>query len=91
MGLWQTQPIIALVVVISIVITASYIMRIVGKVFFGSVPEEFEGHVGDVIIQDKVALVLLSALLVLVGIYPAFIAPMVASGADAVLRAMGLG
>ncbi|MCZ6530108.1 MAG: NADH-quinone oxidoreductase subunit M [Chloroflexi bacterium] len=91
MGLWQTQPIIAFVVVISIVITASYIMRIVGKVFFGTVPEEFEGRVGDVIIQDKVALVLLSALLVLVGVYPAFIAPMVASGADAVLRAVGIG
>ncbi|GMR10864.1 MAG: NADH-quinone oxidoreductase subunit M [Anaerolineae bacterium] len=91
MGLWQTQPIVAIVVVISIVITASYIMRIVGKVFFGSMPEEFEGHVGNVIIQDKVALVLLSVLLVLVGIYPAVMAPMVASGAEAVLRAIGMG
>ncbi len=91
MGLWQTQPIVAIVVVISIVITASYIMRIVGKVFFGSMPEEFEGHIGNVIIQDKVALVFLSALLILVGIYPAVMAPMVASGADAVLRAFGIG
>ena len=91
MGLWQTEPIVAMVVVISIVITASYIMRIVGKVFFGKVPDEFEGHVGDVILQDKVALVLLSALMVLVGIYPRVIAPMVASGADAVLLALGMG
>ncbi|MFV2043704.1 MAG: NuoM family protein [Anaerolineales bacterium] len=91
MGLWQTQPIVAIVVVISIVITASYIMRIVGKVFFGNMPEEFEGHIGNVILQDKVALVFLSALLILVGIYPAVMAPMVASGADAVLRAFGIG
>jgi len=91
MGLWQTEPIIAIVVVISIVITASYIMRIIGKVFFGKIPDEFEGHVGDVLVQDKVALVVLSSLLVLIGIYPAVMAPMVASGADAVLRALGMG
>ncbi|MCH8877327.1 MAG: NADH-quinone oxidoreductase subunit M [Chloroflexi bacterium] len=91
MGLWRTQPIIAIVVVISIVITAAYIMRIIGKVFFGDMPEEFEGHFGDVLVQDKVALVLLSALLVLIGIYPAVMAPMVASGAEAVLRALGVG
>ena len=91
MGLWRTQPIIAIVVVISIVITAAYIMRIIGKVFFGDMPEEFEGHFGDVLVQDKVALVLLSALLVLIGVYPAVMAPMVASGAEAVLRALGVG
>jgi len=91
MGLWRTQPIIAIVVVISIVITAAYIMRIIGKVFFGDMPEEFEGHFGDVLVQDKVALVLLSALLILIGIYPAVMAPMVASGAEAVLRALGVG
>ena len=91
MGLWRTQPIIAIVVVISIVITAAYIMRIIGKVFFGDMPEEFEGQFGDVLVQDKVALVLLSALLVLIGVYPAVMAPMVASGAEAVLRALGVG
>lgn len=91
MGLWRTQPIIAIVVVISIVITAAYIMRIIGKVFFGAMPEEFEGQFGDVLVQDKVALVLLSALLVLIGVYPAVMAPMVASGAEAVLRALGVG
>ncbi len=91
MGLWRTQPIIAIVVVISIVITAAYIMRIIGKVFFGAMPEEFEGRFGDVLVQDKVALVLLSGLLVLIGIYPAVMAPMVASGAEAVLRALGVG
>ena len=91
MGLWQAEPIVAIVVVISIVITASYVMRIVGKVFFGSMPDEFEGHISDVIVQDKVALVILSALLVLVGVYPAVMAPMVATGADAVLRALGMG
>jgi NADH:ubiquinone oxidoreductase subunit 4 (subunit M) len=54
-------------------------------------PAEFDGHIGDVIVQDKVALVVLSALLVLVGVYPAVMAPMVQTGADAVLRLLGAG
>ncbi len=91
MGLWKTQPIVAMVVVISIVITAAYIMRVIGRVFFGSMPNEFEGHITDVLIQDKVALVLLSALLVGIGVYPAIMAPIVQSGADAVLRLFGAG
>jgi NADH-quinone oxidoreductase subunit M len=91
MGLWQKQPIVALVAVISIVITAAYIMRVIGRVFFGAMPAEFEGHVGDVILQDKVALVLLSSILILVGVYPAIMAPMVQTGANAVLRLLGGG
>jgi NADH-quinone oxidoreductase subunit M len=91
MGLWQKQPIVALVAVISIVITAAYIMRVIGRVFFGVMPAEFEGHIGDVFLRDKVALVMLSGILVLVGVYPAIMAPMVQTGADAVLRLLGGG
>jgi NADH-quinone oxidoreductase subunit M len=91
MGLWQAQPIAALVVIVSIVITAAYIMRVVGRVFFGALPAEYDGHVGDVIVQDKVALVLLSSILILVGVYPAVMAPMVRNGAEAILHLIGGG
>ncbi|MEK6588882.1 MAG: NADH-quinone oxidoreductase subunit M, partial [Chloroflexota bacterium] len=91
MGLWQTAPIVAVVIVISIVVTAAYVMRVAGRVFFGALPAEFEGHVGDVILQDKVALVLMSSILIVVGIYPALMAPMVQTGADAVLKLLGVG
>jgi NADH-quinone oxidoreductase subunit M len=91
MGLWQAQPIAALVVVISIVVTAAYILRVIGRVFFGALPVEFEGQVGDVIFQDKLALVVLAGILVLVGVYPAVMAPMVQNGADAILRLIGAG
>ncbi|MCK4977175.1 MAG: NADH-quinone oxidoreductase subunit M, partial [Anaerolineales bacterium] len=64
MGLWRYQPWIAIVASISIVITASYIIRIIGKVFFGKLPEEFIGHFGDATFLDKVALVFLSAVLI---------------------------
>lgn len=97
MGLWDGEPSqlwssyawVAIIAAISIVITASYIIRIIGKVFFGQVPEEFSGHMHDVSALDKVALVFLSAILVIVGVYPQIMAPLVESGVDNVLRLLG--
>jgi NADH-quinone oxidoreductase subunit M len=91
MGLWQKQPIVALLAAIAIVVTAAYIMRVIGRVFFGSMPAEFEGHISPITALDKLALVILSAILVIIGIYPAIMAPLVESGAVAVLRLLGGG
>ncbi|HSQ26485.1 MAG TPA: NADH-quinone oxidoreductase subunit M [Anaerolineales bacterium] len=89
MGLWRSFPWIAIVAAISIVITASYIIRIITKVFFGEMPEEFADHVNDVSVLDKIALVFLSAILVLVGVYPQIMVPLVESGVNNVLRLLG--
>jgi NADH-quinone oxidoreductase subunit M len=89
MGLWQAQPLVAIIAVISIVITAAYIMRVIGRVFFGKMPDEFEGHITEILLQDKVALVLLSVILILVGVYPQIMAPMVETGAESILRILG--
>jgi len=89
MGVWESHPWIALVAAISIVITASYIIRIVGKVFFGPMPEEFGDHVHDVTMLDKVALVFLSAILVGLGVYPSVMVPLVESGVTNILRLLG--
>lgn len=89
MGLWASYPWIAIVAVISIVITAAYIIRIIGKVFFGGIPAELDGHLHDVTVLDKVALVFLAGILVLVGVYPSVMVPMVQSGVDNILRLLG--
>jgi len=89
MGVWAYKPWIAIVAAISIVITASYIIRIVGAVFFGKMPEHFEAHIGDVTVLDKIALVLLAGILIAIGVFPSLMVPMVSSGADAVLRLLG--
>ncbi len=96
MGLWNYAgaftalgPLIAIIAVISIVITAGYIMRIVGRVFYGNMPEQFEGHVGDVTALDKVALVFLCVLMVGLGVYPSVMVPIVESGVNNILRLMG--
>ena len=89
MGLWRYQPWIAIVAVTSIVITASYIIRVISQVFFGKLPDEFVGHFGDVTILDKVALVFLSGILIVLGVYPAIMVPLVASGVENILRLLG--
>jgi NADH-quinone oxidoreductase subunit M len=89
MGLWQVMPIIAIVAAISIVVTASYIIRIIGKVFFGPMPEKFEHHIGDVTALDKVALVLLGGIMILIGWVPSLMAPLVESGAERILLLFG--
>ncbi|MDH3943447.1 MAG: NADH-quinone oxidoreductase subunit M [Anaerolineae bacterium] len=89
MGVWQFQPWIALVAVISIVITASYVIRIVSNVFFGELPEELEGHIKDVSPSEKFALGLLCLVLVGVGIFPSTMVPMVEAGVKSVLTLLG--
>jgi len=89
MGLWRSYPLIAIIAVISIVITASYIIRIIGQVFFGKMPSEFVGHITRINKLDKVALIFLSVILILVGVYPPIMVPLVSSGVDNVLRLIG--
>ena len=89
MGVWKTQPWIAIVAALSIVVTAAYVLRVIGRVFFGKMPEEFVGHITKITVLDKVALVLLSAILIIVGVYPAIMVPLVESGVKNILRLLG--
>jgi NADH-quinone oxidoreductase subunit M len=89
MGVWRTYPLIAIIAVISIVITAAYILRAVGRVFFGELPKELEGHMHDIKPSEKLALGILCVILVGIGLFPGVMVPMVESGVDAVLGLLG--
>jgi NADH-quinone oxidoreductase subunit M len=89
MGIWQVKPIIAIVASISIVITASYIIRIIGRVFFGPMSEDFDHHIGDVTIKDKLALTLLCVIMVTIGVFPSVMSNLVASGVNHILSLFG--
>jgi NADH-quinone oxidoreductase subunit M len=89
MGVWQVQPLVAIIASISIVITASYIIRIIGRVFFGPMRVEFEGHIGDVALKDKLALTLLCLVMIAIGVYPAIMSGLVSSGVDRILSLLG--
>jgi NADH-quinone oxidoreductase subunit M len=89
MGVWQVAPWVAIVASISIVITAAYILRNIRDVFYRPMPENLKGHISDVIALDKVAIVLLCALMVLIGWFPGLMVPMVQTGVDNILRLLG--
>jgi len=85
MGVWGRQWLVAVIASISIVITAAYIMRNIRQVFFAKMPEKFEGHLTDITVLDKVAIVTLCAFMIVIGLYPRFMVPLVASGVQYIL------
>ncbi len=92
MGVWRVQPWVAIFSAIAIVITAAYIIRVIGRVFFGPMPEHFahgDHAVGDVNVLDKVAIVVICVLMVAIGVYPQIMAPLVESGVQNILRLVG--
>jgi NADH-quinone oxidoreductase subunit M len=89
MGIWKTQWIVAVIAAISIVVTASYVLLVVRRVFFGKMSEAFEGHITPIRGLDKIALVLLMALMIGIGLFPVLIVPWVQTGVQHILTLLG--
>jgi NADH:ubiquinone oxidoreductase subunit 4 (subunit M) len=66
-------------------------MRNIRQVFFGDLPEKFEGHLTDVTVLDKVAITTLCVFMVLIGLFPSFIVPMVDTGVQYILDILNSG
>jgi NADH-quinone oxidoreductase subunit M len=89
MGVWRnTPPIYAIVAVLGIVITAAYILRVIGRVFFGETPVEIE-PMGDVNVLDKVTVGMLAVIMIALGLFPILMTPLIQSGVDRVLQLVG--
>jgi len=91
MGVWRVAPVVAIIAILGVIITAAYILRVIGRVFFGSVPVELETQVGDVTFMDKVVVVLLSVIMIAIGLFPVLMVPQVQSGVNHVLSLLGGG
>jgi NADH-quinone oxidoreductase subunit M len=89
MGVWNVQWLVAVIASISIVITAAYIMRNIRQVFFGELPAKFDGHLTDVTVLDKVAITTLCLFMIVIGLFPSFMVPMVERGVENILRLLG--
>src|SRR5689334_2021844 len=89
MGVWGAQWLVAVIASISIVITAAYIMRNIRQVFFSEMPEKLEGHLTDVTVLDKVAITTLCLFMIVIGLFPSFMVPMVEKGVVNILRLLG--
>ncbi|GAB4504009.1 MAG: NADH-quinone oxidoreductase subunit M [Anaerolineales bacterium] len=89
MGVWYVQPWVAIAASISILITAAYIMRNIRDVFFRPMPENLEGHITDINVLDKVAIVTVCLFMIGIGLFPSIMVPMVQTGVDNILRLLG--
>ncbi|MGE5775240.1 MAG: complex I subunit 4 family protein [Chloroflexota bacterium] len=89
MGVWGRQWLVAVIASISIVITAAYIFRNIRQVFFGELPEKFQGHLTDVTVLDKIAIVTLCLFMIVIGLIPSFMVPMIDSGVRHILDLLG--
>ncbi|MGA2819578.1 MAG: NADH-quinone oxidoreductase subunit M [Anaerolineales bacterium] len=89
LGVWQRYPLVAIVASVGVVVTAAYILLLIRRVFFGTMPAELEQQVGDITVLDKIALGLLAFILLALGLYPTWMAPLVQSGVAGVMKLLG--
>jgi NADH-quinone oxidoreductase subunit M len=77
---------VAILAILGIVITAAYILRAVHSVFFG----EYEGDkwhdMRPLLSIDKFTLLMFSIILIVIGVFPVVIAPIVESGMEPVVN-----
>jgi NADH-quinone oxidoreductase subunit M len=88
MGVWQAAPLFAIIAVIGVIITAAYILRVIGKVFFGDPCPEY-ADIPPISIGDKVTIGLLSLTMIALGVLPNLMVPMISSGVSHVLALLG--
>ena len=73
-------PIVAILAVVGVVITAAYILRAVGNVFFGEYDEHKWHDMRPMLGIDKVTVVAFVAILIAIGLFPSIISNIVESG-----------
>lgn len=106
-GMWQASPevtlqiggftltnyysIIVIIAALGIVVTAAYVLRVVGQVFFGEFDAEKFPEVGDITPIERVVLIVLGSPLIILGVVPYVMAPMIQSGVIPILALLGGG
>ena len=94
LGVFQLSNYYSIIVILSalgIVITAAYVLRVAGQVFFGEFDAERFHDVGDIDTTDRIVLILLGAPLIILGLYPPVMAPMIESGVRPLIALLGGG
>ena len=69
LGLFQTYPVLGALGVVGAAITAVYILRLIGKVFFGELAEQWRNQT-DISRREAGASVILVGFIVLMGLFP---------------------
>lgn len=80
---------IVILAALGIVITAAYVLRVTGQVFFGEFDAKKYPDVGDIAITDRIILLLLGVPLLILGLYPQIMAPMITEGLKPIVMLLG--
>ncbi len=80
---------IAIIAVLGIVITAAYVLRVAHQVFFGTFDAELYPDVGNIAWSDRIVLLLLAVPLMVLGLYPDIMAPMITVGLTPIIAILG--
>jgi NADH-quinone oxidoreductase subunit M len=75
----QSFPILTVISIFAIVITAIYVLRVIQQIFFGPRNEKWD-HLTDAKGIEMVPIVLLSGVLLVLGVFPSLILKMLSSG-----------
>ena len=83
--------VLVVIAALGIVITAAYVLRVAGQVFFGEFDAERFHDVGNIEMTDRIVLIILGAPLIILGLYPPIMAPMIESGIRPLIALLGGG
>jgi len=81
---------IVILAALGIIITAAYVLRVTGAVFFGEFDAKKYPEVGDITVTDRVVLIVLGTPLIILGMYPAIMSPMITVGVYPVQQLLSL-
>lgn len=79
-------PWVVILAILGIVITAAYVLRAIHAVFFGDYDGDKWHDMRPILAIDKFVLVTFSVILIVIGVFPNIIAPIVASGMEPVVQ-----
>ena len=91
LGLFQTYPLLGALGVVGAAITAVYILRLIGKVFFGELAEQWRNQT-DISRREAGASIILVGFIVLMGLFPfPFLSAIDGNVAELLTRVTGAG
>lgn len=84
-GAFQTYPIVGVLGIVGAALTAVYVLRMLARLFFGPITEQWE-HLKDANRTETFAGAILVALIIAVGVYPAWLVDRIQSSVEPLLR-----
>jgi NADH-quinone oxidoreductase subunit M len=89
LNLTNYYSVIVVIAALGIIITAAYVLRVTSQVFFGNFNRELYPEVDDITTRERFILILLGAPLIILGVYPALMSPMLQTSLRPILALFG--